>query len=281
MWKAIRMLDKELALQFLFDVLWDEEFGAFRESYDPEYLERFWYSDNSLAWILMQRYDKEKAKRIEENFTKMMGYPPPFPHFGWDRWCVLVGDTESFTQAFLKPNFENWMCYSDLLSLQYLYYHYTGNIEWKNRVYAMLLSQLTEEGLIVDRTSLEPPLPDGCAPYKLSLLAIVSILHNRYDIAKRCLDHIGDAQVKDKNRIDYGGVRIAIWKSEWGPVPDHLISSVTNDIRCNCETQVLSILAQDAYDDATWIKNLPSIPLIILALETGRKTGLSGKALSF
>jgi len=240
------MIDIAAALSYLNDKLWNPERGAYKEALPP-IEEHYWFIDNYVAWMVMKKYNPERAAIVQENFSKLEDYPR-----GYDRWCILEGNTKDFKQSpDVLPDFGR---YADLLALQYLYYHYSGNASMGARLYAMLLSQYDGE-FITDHATrvgyLEYPpeeywvlraRPEGHAMYKLALLAICSAHQNKPEIAKQCLDKIGEFQFKEGD--EKGGIQTLWWNPEWGTKPEYIVYG------SNCETTSLAILAQDTYNQA-------------------------------
>lgn len=236
------MIDKTAAVKFLTDVLWSEDRVAFREAIG---IEHYWFIDNYVALMVMKKYDPERAVRLEESLPNLEDYPR-----GYDRWCILEGKTEEFRQS--PDVLPDWCRYADLLALQYLYHHYAGEFEEANRVYSLLLGQydgryITDLATRVGYITYPPEeywkleaKPEGHTMYKLCLLAMCSLHQQHPEVAKSCLDTVGDLQVKDG--IEKGGIKTEWWNPEWGPKPPHLLTLA------NTETTSLAILAQDQYD---------------------------------
>jgi len=117
--------------------------------------------------------------------------------------------------------------------------------------------------------AMNKPKPEGHTIYKLALLAMCSMRHNRYDIAKECLETIGKFQVgnpesplyKDGDPanfpenplIEKGGIKTEWWNPDYGPKPPWLKTLA------NAETTCLCILAQTEYNEGidVWSKAIP------------------------
>ena len=279
------MMDIKMALDFLNNVLWNEQKQGYREAVGVEH---YWFIDNFVAWIVMSKYDPKRAEVIQRNFPNYENYP-----FGFDRWCILYGDTENFTPS--PQKLPDYTRYADLVALQYLYHYYKKDFNSAKMMYAYLLNmrkyfdsfpgngktlfledvatrvgyQTFTEELYNWLIAMNKPKPEGHTIYKLALLAICSMKHNRHDIAEKCLETIGKFQVgnpesplyKDGDPINFpenplvekGGIKTEWWNPDYGPKPPWLRTL------CNVETTCLCILAQTEYNEGTdiWSKTIP------------------------
>lgn len=294
------MMDIKAALNFLDNVLWDPTRQGYREAVGRSAV---WFIDNFVAWIVMSKYNPEKAKILEQNFDT---YDNQFPvsRYGFDRWCILYGDTENFTQS---PQWlPDYLRYADLVGLQYLYYYYKGNADMAKLMYAYYFNMIvrpdnfpggnavfiqdmaTKVGYETFTTELydwliamNKPKPEGHTIYKLALLSMCSMRHKRFDIAKQCLEMIGRFQVgnsvselyKDGDPINFpdnpliekGGIKTEWWNPNFGPKPPWL------QTLANTETSCLCILAQTEYSEGTNVW-----PKILLSAIAGGAIGAIG-----
>ncbi len=290
------MMDVKEALQFLNNVLWDEARQGYRECVGRDYV---WFIDNFVAWIVMRKYDPAKAEVLERNFKSYDNYP-----YGFSRWCILYGDTENFTQS--PKVLPDYMRYADLVALQYLYHWYKGESERAKLMYAYLMNMLVKPAnfpgdavfiedlatrvgykTFTDETykwilAMGKPRPEGHTLYKLALLAMCSMRHNRFDVAKQCLETIGKFQVGNPQSelyrngdpnlfpenplIEKGGIKTEWWNPDYGPKPPWL------ETKANVETTCLCILAQTEYSEGTSI--WPSvIPWLLIGTALGFGAG--------
>jgi hypothetical protein len=296
------MMDVKAALDFLNSVLWDKTRQGYREAVGRS---NVWFIDNFAAWIVMRKYDPAKADVLQANFYT---YDNQFPDglYGFDRWCILYGDTENFTQS---PQWlPDYLRYADLVGLQYLYHYYKQNMDMAKLMYGYLTKMLVSptnfpgngsaifmEDLAtrVGYQSLTPelygwliamdkPKPEGHTIYKLALLAMCSMRHKRYDIAKKCVEMIGKFQVgnpastlykdgdpvnfPDNPLIEKGGIKTEWWNPDYGPKPPWL------QTLANCEATSLCILAQTEYNEG--INIWPSvIPWLLIGTIGGSGLG--------
>jgi len=279
------MMDVKAALSFLDNVLWDEKRQGYREAVGIDHV---WFLDNFAAWIVMRKYNPKRAEVLQRNFSTYENYP-----YGFSRWCILYGDTENFTQS---PQWlPDYLRYADLVALQYLYCWYTKNLDKAKLLYGYLLNMrrypanfpggdamfledlATRVGYETFTTdtykwliAMNKPKPEGHTLYKLALLAMCSMKHRYYDVAKKCLEMIGKFQVGNKESplykdgdpvnfpdnplIEKGGIKTEWWNPDYGPKPPWLKTLA------NAETTSLCILAQTEYNEGTdiWSKVIPA-----------------------
>jgi hypothetical protein len=291
------MMDIKAALDFLNNVLWDETRKGYRECVGRPYV---WFLDNFAAWIVMRKYDPKRADVLQAAFPTYDNYP-----YGFSRWCILYGDTENFTQS---PQWlPDYMRYADLVALQYLYYWYKGMMDKAKLMYGYLTNMIVRPANFPGGNAMfmedlatrvgyktfteddykwliamNKPRPEGHTLYKLALLAMCSMRHKRFDMAKQCLEMIGRFQVgnpsselykdgdpvlfPDNPLIEKGGIKTEWWNPDYGPKPPWL------ETKANTETTCLCILAQTEYNEGTNI--WPSvIPWLALGTALGAGTG--------
>ena len=287
-------MDIKAALDFLNNELWDENRQGYREAVDRSHV---WFIDNFVAWMVMKKFDPAKAKVLEEHFyTYDNQFEVPSGLYGFDRWCILYGDTENFKQS---PQWlPDYLRYADLVALQYLYYWHKGQLENAKLMYGYLLNMIrhpsnfpggnamfledlatrvgyetfTQE-LYDWLIAMNKPKPEGHTIYKLALLSMCSMKHKRYDIARQCLDMIGRFQVgnpeselykdgdpvnfPDNPLIEKGGIKTEWWNPDYGPKPPWL------QTLANTETTCLCILATTEYKEGTDILPKIVVPALI------------------
>jgi len=232
--------------------------------------------------MVMRKYAPDRAEMVKATLPTLHDEEAVVRQWGsgFNRWCILEGNTEDLKRpSDVLPDYAR---YHDLLAIEYLYYTHIG--EWQNaqRIYALELTQydgefITDLATRVGYVYYPPPdyweikaLPEGHTMYKLALLAICSIHHARFDIAKRCLGKIAEFQVgNQKSKLykegpveEIGGVKTEWWNPEWGAKPDHLLTLA------NTETTSLAILAQDLYNSKTYVRDklLPSMSVTVIGI---------------
>ncbi len=230
------MIDINAALAYM-NRLWNEEVGAFREAV---LIDSYHQNDNTLAWMVMRRYDPPKAERLRDGLLK--DYIDP-------RWCILDGDAEHFVSG--PEKLPDYLRYADLVALQYLYRHYRPVDEYPsaNLCFGILgkMYGLKHEGYIYDMaTKLE-----GYTTYKLLLYGMCALKHGHLELVKRLLSTCSQMQVRPDNENtlpfwrgdEIGGIKTEYIPPEWEGGYPHLLRLA------NCETTSLAILLQSEYQD--------------------------------
>jgi len=228
------MIDVKAALSYLNNGLWNDEVGAFREATT---IEKYYQNDNTLARLVMRKYDPQKAAILDEGLLK--DYVDP-------RWCILDGDVTNFIPAKLP----DYLRYADLVELQYLYQHLNPTEEppSANLSFGILgkMYGLKHIGFIYDMATPK----EAYTTYKLLLFGLCAIRHNHMNLVKQLLETASQFQVTEENestlrnwRLDeLGGIKTEYIPPEWeGNYPQLLVLA-------NCETTSLAILLQDEYD---------------------------------
>ena len=225
------MIDIKSALSFL-DNLWSDELGAFQEAIG---LPKWWQLDNYVAWLVMRKYNPERARIMEQGFIK---------DYICIRWCILNGDTVNFVQGYTA--LPDYMRYADLVALEFIYLNQTGQAGAGVHLGALSkMYGLHHEGHIYDMATPK----EGYTPYKLNLFCMCLVKYNWMELAGRMLETVSQVfQVTEGAEL--GGIL-----TEWIP-PEWEDRYPTLLRLANCETTSLAILAQDAYNSKKSKDNL-------------------------
>jgi len=226
------MIDVKAALSFLNNGLWNDEVGAFREATT---IEKYYQNDNTLARLVMRKYDPQKAAVLDAGLLK--DYIDP-------RWCILDGDVTNFIPAKLP----DYLRYADLVELQYLYQHLRPSDEppSANLSFGILSKMygLKHPGFIYDMATPK----EAYTTYKLLLYGMCALRHNKMGLVKELLETVSQFQVTMETTLrnwredELGGIKTEYIPPEWdGSYPQLLVLA-------NCETTSLAILLQDEYD---------------------------------
>jgi len=230
-------IELKLAVDFLNNVLWNEEVGGYQEALTRPY---FWWSDNFLAWIVMRKYHPKRAAIVYENLQKPNYFLPHVKMYEF--WGILLGDTEAFKSCLeIAPDYPRWF---DLMAAQYLYHNFKGERELADQLFDAMMLQFDGK-FVYDRATYDY----GFSAFKNAFMAICATYHRRYDVAEQALNSIREnfqvfPGIRDHfNGLEVGGIKTEIWPEEWGPAPYEFALA-------NVETTCLSIIAQDTYNNA-------------------------------
>ena len=228
------MIDVKAALSYLNNALWSDEAGAFKEATT---IPIYYQNDNTLARLVMRKYDPQKAAILDEGLLK--DYIDP-------RWCILDGDVTHFVPAKLP----DYLRYADLVELQYLYqYLYpTAEPPSANLSFGILSKMygLKHDGFIYDMATPK----EAYTTYKLLLFGLCALRHNHMGLVRQLLETASQFQVTEENestlrnwRLDeLGGIKTEYIPPEWDGLYPQLL------VLANCETTSLAIMLQDEYD---------------------------------
>lgn len=216
------MIDIEAAYKFL-DVLWTEEYGAYREALT---FDKWWQNDNYVASIVTRGREPKRYQRQLEGILN--GYTDT-------RWCILMGDTMNFKQSDLI--LPDWMRYADLTGLEFMFITQTGQ-QGGPLLFGTLSKMygLVNPGFFYDKAT---PW-EGQTTYKLCLFSLCAMQYNYMDLAEELIKTVSRFQVQSGD--EQGGIKTEYIPPEWKDRYPTLLGLA------NCETTSLAILAQQTLD---------------------------------